>query len=94
MSRGGPVHAGIIPGTPAQQAGEMQYFITQLGNGELGVTVTMVKELAAGRFALMSPVGKPGPEMPISRNVSEVMASWRAAPRPPAYLPAADWSVS
>ena len=63
MSRGGPVYAGVIPGTPARQAGEMQYFIAQLDNGELRVTVTMVKELAAGRFALISPVGKPGPEM-------------------------------
>ena len=63
MSRGGPVHGGVIPGTPAGQAGEMQYFITQLDNGELRVTVTIVKELSAGRYALISPVGKPGPEI-------------------------------
>ncbi len=63
MSRGGPVYAGVVPGTPARPAGEMQYFITRLDNGELSVTVTMFRELAAGRFALSSPVGKPGPEM-------------------------------
>ena len=39
----------------------MQYFITHLDNGELRMTVTMVKELAAGRFALISPVGRPRP---------------------------------
>jgi uncharacterized protein YndB with AHSA1/START domain len=63
MSRGGPVHAGVIPGTPLRQAGEMQYFITHLDDGQLHNAVTMVKDLAAGRFALFSPVGKPGPEM-------------------------------
>lgn len=62
-SRGGPVHAGVIPGTPPRQAGEMQYFITHLDNGELRNTVTMVTELSAGRLALISPVGEPGPEM-------------------------------
>ena len=63
MSGGGPVHAGVIPGTPLAQAGQMQYFITHLRNGELRNTVTMVTEAAAERFALISPVGGPGPEM-------------------------------
>jgi carbon monoxide dehydrogenase subunit G len=63
MSRGGPVHAGIIPGTPLRQVGEMQYFITHRDNGELRNTVTMLKEFSARRFALITPVGQPGPEM-------------------------------
>ncbi len=63
MSGGGPVHAGVIPGTPPRQPGEMQYFITRLGNGELRNTVTMVRELSAGRFALICNVGKAPLEM-------------------------------
>lgn len=57
MSRGGWVHAGAVPGTPVRQAGQMQYVISQLGDGQLRNTVTMVRELAAGRFVLISTVG-------------------------------------
>jgi uncharacterized protein YndB with AHSA1/START domain len=63
LSHGSPVDAGVIPGTPLRQAGEMQYFITHLANGELHNVVTVVKELEAGRFALISPVGTTGLEM-------------------------------
>jgi uncharacterized protein YndB with AHSA1/START domain len=63
VSHGGPVHAGVIPGTPWRQAGEMQYFVTHLANGELRNTATVVKELEAGRFALIAPVGTSGLEM-------------------------------
>jgi uncharacterized protein YndB with AHSA1/START domain len=63
MSGGGPVRAGVIPGTPLRQVGEMQYFIAHLANGELRTTITMVRELVVGRLALISPVGKPGPQM-------------------------------
>lgn len=58
MSPGAAVLAGVVPGTPARQAGEMQYVITRLGNGELRLTLTRVTELTAGRFALISTVGK------------------------------------
>ncbi len=63
MSRGAAVLAGVIPGTPARQAGEMQYFISRLDDGQLRLTVTMVRELSAGRFALISNVGRPPLEM-------------------------------
>ncbi len=63
LSGGDPVHAGVVPGTPRRQAGEMQYFVTHLANGELHNAVTVVKELEAGRFALISPVGTTGLEM-------------------------------
>jgi uncharacterized protein YndB with AHSA1/START domain len=59
MSGGGPVDAGVIPGTPLRQAGEIQYFITHLDDGQLHHTVCMVKELAAGRFVLFSLVRTP-----------------------------------
>jgi hypothetical protein len=58
MYHGAWVHAGVVPGTPARQVGEMQYLISHLDNGQLRNTVTMVKELSAGRFALISNVGK------------------------------------
>ena len=63
MSGGGRVDAGVIPGTPLRQAGEMQYFITHLDDGQLHNTIIMVKELAAGRFALLSQVGTSPLEM-------------------------------
>ena len=63
LSLGGPVYAGVIPGTPLRQAGEVQYFLARLADGQLRTTVTMVMQVAAGRFALITPVGKPGPEM-------------------------------
>jgi hypothetical protein len=63
MSRGAAMLAGVVPGTPARQAREMQYLISRLDNGELRLTVTMVTELSAGRFALVSNVGKAPLEM-------------------------------
>ncbi len=63
MSRGGVRHAGVVPGTPVRQAGEMQYFISHLDNGELHNTLTMVRELSAGRFVLISIVGQAPLEM-------------------------------
>jgi len=63
MSRGGWARAGVVPGTPARQVGEMQYFLSQLDNGQLGNTVVMVKELSAGRFVLFSQVGRTRLEM-------------------------------
>ena len=57
-SRGAVAFAGVIPGTPARQAGEMQYLISRLDDGQVNHTVTMVKEVSAGRFALLSTVGK------------------------------------
>jgi hypothetical protein len=63
MSGDGPVRAGVVPGTPLRAVGEMQYFITHLGDGQLRNTFTMIRQLTAGRFTLFSPVGKPGPEM-------------------------------
>jgi hypothetical protein len=63
MSRGAAMLAGVVPGTPVGQAGEMQYLISRLGNGELRLTVTMVTELSAGRFALTSNVGRVPLEM-------------------------------
>ncbi len=41
----------------------MQYFISRLDDGQLRLTVTMVRELSAGRFALISSVGNPPLEM-------------------------------
>jgi hypothetical protein len=58
MSRGAVVLAGVIPGTPVRQEGEFQYFISRLDDGQLRITVTVVKELSAGRFALISHVGR------------------------------------
>jgi hypothetical protein len=63
MSRAAAMLAGVVPGTPVRQAGEMQYLISRLGNGELRLTVTMITELAAGRFALFSQVGRTALEM-------------------------------
>jgi hypothetical protein len=62
----------------------MQYFITPLDTGELRMTVTIVKEFAVGRFVLISPVGKPGPEMlhhvtPVGRGARlELTFRWPA----------------
>ena len=58
MHRGAWIHAGVVPGTPARQVGEMQYLISHLDNGQLRNTVTMLTELSARRFALISHVGK------------------------------------
>lgn len=58
MYPGAWVHAGVVPGTPARQVGEMQYLISHLGDGQLRNTLTMLTELSAGRFALISNVGK------------------------------------
>ena len=63
MSRGGAGLAGVIPGTPARQVGEMQYFIWRLDDGQLNQSVTMARELSAGRFALIAHVGRPQLEM-------------------------------
>jgi hypothetical protein len=63
MARGAAGLAGVIPGTPVRQVGEMQYFISRLDDGQLRLTVTMIKELSAGRFALISTVGRPSLEM-------------------------------
>ena len=58
MHRAAWVHAGVVPGTPTRQVGEMQYLISHLDNGQLRNTVTMLTELSARRFALISNVGK------------------------------------
>ena len=63
MARGAAGFAGVIPGTPVRQVGEMQYFISRLDDGQLRLTVTMAKELSPGRFALISTVGRPPLEM-------------------------------
>ncbi len=63
MSRGAVGLAGVVPGMPVRQAGEMQYFISRLDDGQLRLTVTMVRELSAGRFALISNVGRPPLDM-------------------------------
>lgn len=90
MSGGRPVDAGVIPGTPWRQPGEMQYFITHLDDGQLHHAVTMVKELAAGRFALFSPVGTAPLDMlyevvPDGRGTRlELTFRWPAMPAHPA----------
>jgi uncharacterized protein YndB with AHSA1/START domain len=70
MSSGGPVDAGVVPGTPQGQAGEVQYFIARHDNGTVLPVLRMVRDIAAGSFALFcvlgtqgTLVGKPGLEM-------------------------------
>jgi hypothetical protein len=51
------VAAGRVPGTPAQQAGEMQYFIRRRPDGRLTASLGTVLQADAGRSALVRSAG-------------------------------------
>lgn len=51
--------AGRIPGTPERQAGEMPYVIVRHADGRLIASVSMVRELAEGRSALVQRLEPP-----------------------------------
>jgi Polyketide cyclase / dehydrase and lipid transport len=44
-----PICAGLVPGTPKRQAGEMRYVIVRHADGQLIASASMVRELAEGR---------------------------------------------
>lgn len=53
------VCAGVVPGTPARQAGEMHYFISGRRDGKLGASITVVTELDSERSALVASITAP-----------------------------------
>jgi hypothetical protein len=59
LHSGGAVCAGIIPGTPQGQRGEMQYLIARRDDGSLRSYAVAVTDLSAGRSALTLRVGAP-----------------------------------
>lgn len=64
-----PVHnpdfvaCGTVPGTPLQQAGEMQYFVSRTGDGHLDLGIVCVREMAYQRSATTQAVRPPHDEM-------------------------------
>jgi uncharacterized protein YndB with AHSA1/START domain len=56
---GGAVHAGLIPGTPQGQPGEIQYGIYSRPDGSLRGCAVAVTEIHTGREALTHRVGPP-----------------------------------
>lgn len=54
--------AGVVPGTPARQAGEMHYFISGLRGGKLGTSIAIVTELDQERSALVASITSPRSE--------------------------------
>lgn len=53
------VCAGVVPGTPARQAGEMHYFISGRRDGRLGASITVVTALDPERSALVTSITAP-----------------------------------
>lgn len=56
------VCAGVVPGTPARQAGEMHYFISSRRDGKLGPSIAVVTELDWERSALVASITDPRSE--------------------------------
>lgn len=56
------VSAGVVPGTPARQAGEMHYFISGQRGGKIGTSITVVTELDPERSALVANITQPRTE--------------------------------
>jgi hypothetical protein len=59
----GSVASGHVPGTPLQQAGEMQYFVSRNGDGRLAVSTVVVREVAYQRGAVTQDVSPPHQEL-------------------------------
>ena len=56
------VNAGVVPGTPARQAGEMHYFISGQRGGKLGTSIAVVTGLDPERSALVATITPPRTE--------------------------------
>ena len=54
--------AGVVPGTPARQAGEMHYFISGQRGGKLGTSIAVVTGLDPERSALVASITHPRTE--------------------------------
>jgi hypothetical protein len=59
----GFVASGHVPGTPVQQAGEMQYFVSRNGDGRLTLSTLFVREVAYQRGAVTQDVSPPHREL-------------------------------
>jgi uncharacterized protein YndB with AHSA1/START domain len=59
----GAVAAGQVPGTPAGQAGEMQYTVTRTPDGELRAAIVVVLEVATGHSAVTRCIDRVETEM-------------------------------
>jgi hypothetical protein len=55
----GVVAYGHVPGTPSQEAGEMQYFVSRRGDGRLRVRTVLVRDVAYQRSAVTQAVLPP-----------------------------------
>lgn len=53
------VSAGVVPGTPERQVGEMHYFISGHRDGKLGPSIAIVTELDTERSALVADITGP-----------------------------------
>lgn len=56
------VCAGVVPGTPERQVGEMHYFISGRRDGKLGPSISVVTELDQERSALVASITAPRSE--------------------------------
>lgn len=76
--------AGVVPGTPARQVGEMHYFISGQRGGKLGSTIAVITELDWERSALVAGITHPRSETfhlltPQGRATRlELTGRWRA----------------
>jgi len=57
------VCAGVVPGTPVGQVGEMHYFISGRRDGTLGASIHVVSELEWERRAVVADVSAPHSEI-------------------------------
>ena len=57
------VTCGHVPGTPMQEPGEMQYFVSRKGDGQLDLRTIFVREMAYQRSATTHTVLPPHDEM-------------------------------
>jgi hypothetical protein len=78
------VCAGVVPGTPARQVGEMHYFISGQRGGKLGSSIAVVTELDWERSALVAGITHPRSETfhfltPLGQATRlELTGRWRA----------------